>query len=75
MTKANLTDITDPLAPVSMGGNLNLQLQMLDNGTGGQTDQMSVMLTSSSGGMLFSSNWSGTKTELQTLGGGNVSVR
>jgi hypothetical protein len=75
VTKANLTDITNPLAPVSIGGNLSLLVQMIDNGTGGATDQIAVSLTDNGGGVLFSSNWSGTKTEPQTLGGGNISVR
>ena len=75
VTKANLSDITNPLSPISMGGNLSLQVQMTDAALGGQTDQIGISLSSSTGGLLFSSNWDGTKTVQQTLGGGNMSVR
>jgi hypothetical protein len=75
VTKANLTDITNPLSPVSLGGNLSLQIQMTDQALGGQTDQIGISLSSSTGGLLFSSKWDGTKTVQQTLGGGNISVR
>jgi len=48
---------------------------MTDAALGGQTDQIGISLSSSTGGLLFSSNWDGTKTVQQTLGGGNMSVR
>jgi hypothetical protein len=76
-TKANFTDITDPLLPVSLGGNMDLTVNMLDVSTGGQGDQVSIHLQASTGELFFSSNWSTTtgKTALQVLGGGNVSVK
>ena len=74
LTKANLTDITDPQAPVALGANLTLQIEMRDQGQGGQSDQIAITLSGSNGGLLFSSNWDGSKTVKQTLGGGNVSV-
>lgn len=42
--KANLTDVTDPLNPVSMGGNLLLQLRMTDNGEPGENDTISYTI-------------------------------
>jgi hypothetical protein len=47
---------------------------MNDVSSGGQNDQVSILLQSGST-ILFSSNWNGTKTVLQTLGGGNIQVR
>ena len=77
-TKANYTytDITDPLNPVTYpgAGNLDLTIRMNDFSNGGQGDQVSILLMNGST-MLFSSNWNGTQTILQNLGGGNVSVR
>ena len=74
ITKANLTDITNPLAPISISGNLDLFMNMNDISNGGQNDQLSILLQSGSA-ILFSSNWNGTKTVLQNLGGGNVQVK
>jgi len=47
---------------------------MYDSTTGGQYDQASIVLMNGST-MYYSSNWDGTKTVLQTLGGGNVQVK
>jgi hypothetical protein len=74
-TKANMTDITDPLNPISLGGNLRLQIDMTDASTGGQTDMVGITLWNANGGLYFTSNWNGTKTIEQLLGGGNISVR
>ena len=73
-TKANLTDITNPLSPVTITGNLDLFVNMNDSSTGGKGDQVSILLQNGST-ILYSSNWNGTKTILQTLGGGNVQVK
>jgi len=73
VSKANLQDITNPNSPVSMGGNMTLQMSMTDFGS--QTkDTIAFTLYDSSNSLLFSSNWNGTKTAEQTLGGGNLSV-
>ncbi|HEX6811236.1 MAG TPA: YDG domain-containing protein [Planctomycetota bacterium] len=74
-SKANLTDITDPLNPVALGGNLNLQVKMRDLGEPGSSDKISVSLTNTGGAMLFASNWNGTQVVEQLLGGGNLQVR
>jgi hypothetical protein len=77
-TKANLTNITNPLSPISLGGNMSLTVEMTDSTAGGQGDSVSITLQDPSGGLLYSSNWSGTKSILQSLrkpsGGGNVKV-
>ncbi|HVE61633.1 MAG TPA: T9SS type A sorting domain-containing protein [Chitinophagaceae bacterium] len=72
--KANMQDITNPLAPVSMGGNLTLQVVMTDKGEPGNTDMIGITVWSGDGGMLYSSNWDGTRTVEQVLGGGNLKV-
>jgi hypothetical protein len=77
-TKANLTNITNPLNQLSLGGNLSLTVEMFDSTAGGQSDSVDITLQDPAGGLLFSSSWNGTKTVLQWLrkpdGGGNVKV-
>jgi trimeric autotransporter adhesin len=72
-SKANLTDITNPNAPVNVGGGLTLQMSMTDKGEPGKDDSIAVTLWNGST-LIFSSNWSGAKTVEQTLGGGNLVV-
>ncbi len=74
-SKANVTDITNPLAPISLGGNKVLQIVLTDKGEPGASDTIAITLTDPSGGLLFSSNWNGTKSVEQLLGGGNLQVR
>ena len=73
VSKANLTDITNPLSPVSLGGNLTLQVNMTDNGEPGANDKIAISLWSGSI-LMYSSNWTGSKTEEKLLGGGNLVV-
>jgi len=73
--KANIQDITDPLNPVSVDSNATLQLWMTDNGEPGTKDTLGIQVLNKSGGIWFASNWTGTKTAEQTLGGGNLAVR
>ncbi len=72
--KANMQDITNPLAPLSMGGNLTLQVTMTDRGEPGNKDDIGITVWNNDGGMLYSSNWNSTKTIDQVLGGGNIKV-
>jgi hypothetical protein len=74
-SKANVTDITDPLNPIALGGNKALQVTMTDRGEPGSSDTIAVSLNDPGGGLLFSSNWNGTKSVEQYLGGGNLQVR
>jgi hypothetical protein len=72
-SKANLTDVTNPLAPVSLGGNLTLQVTMTDKGEPGSSDTIGVTLWDGNK-LLFSSEWKGSKTVEQILRGGNLVV-
>lgn len=73
--KANIQDITDPLNPFSIDGNGTLQVKLTDNGEPGKTDTISITIWNKNGGLWFASNWDGTRTLEQVLGGGNLVVR
>jgi hypothetical protein len=72
--KANLKDITNPLAQISLGGNLTLNMMLTDKGEPGSSDTIGFTLWDGNT-LLYSSNWSGTKTNEQILTGGNTQVR
>jgi hypothetical protein len=72
--KASIQDITNPAAPVSIDGNATLQLTMTDASLTGASDSVGITVWNKSGGLWFSSNWNGTKTIEQWLGGGNLVV-
>src|SRR5207249_10598741 len=71
--KANLSDLTNPANPISIGGNYTLQVNMTDNGEPGTSDTIGIALWNGST-LLFSSNWTGGTTLQQTLGGGNLVI-
>jgi hypothetical protein len=73
VSKATLTDITNPFMPVSIGGNLTFQMTLSDRGEPGSSDSISFTLWNGST-LYYSSNWNGTKTVEQTLNGGNLVV-
>ena len=73
--KASIQDITNPLNIISIDGNATLQVTMTDNGEPGSSDTIAITVWNKSGGLWFSSKWSGTKTLEQVLGGGNLQVR
>ncbi len=72
--KASIQDITNPLVPVSVDGNAALQVTMTDKGEPGTSDTIAITVWNKAGGLWFASNWNGTKTVEQTLGGGNLVV-
>ena len=74
VSKANLTDITNPLAPLSIGGNLSLQVNLTDNGDPGTSDQIAFSLWDNGSTLLYSNNWNGTNSIESVLGGGNLVV-
>ncbi|WP_375417255.1 MBG domain-containing protein [uncultured Hymenobacter sp.] len=74
-TKANLTYTTEAGEAVSIGGNLDLSVQAFESTVSGAPHKIGVTLRSSLGELLFSSNWTGSKTEMQALKGGKISVR
>jgi hypothetical protein len=73
--KANIQDITDPLAPISIEGNASLQVTLTDAGEPGTADTLAITLWNREGGLWFASQWDGAKTVEQALGGGNLQVR
>ena len=74
ITKANLTDITDPNDPISLEGNHTLKVEMTDRGEPGNFDSIGINLKNSSNILLYSSNWIGISTEEMVLSGGNLVV-
>ncbi|MCK9640324.1 MAG: HYR domain-containing protein [Prolixibacteraceae bacterium] len=73
VSKANLKDITNPLAEQSLGGNLTLQVNLTDKGEPGSSDQIAISLYDGST-LMYSSNWSGAQTSELLLSGGNLIV-
>ena len=71
--RARLIDITDPGNPVDLGSNLHFQMRMTDSDS--SADTLGWTLWDTSGLVLFSSNWSGTATIEQPLGGGSLQVQ
>ena len=72
-TKANLTDITNPLIPLSLGGNLTLRITVIDRGEPGSSDSIGITLWNGNT-LLFSSEWTGAQTVERMLSGGNTVV-
>ena len=80
VSKTNLTDITNPLSTISMGGNKYLYVKMTDNGEPGLNDMISFVLVDGTAdptvpaNIIFSSNWVSFKTQQMKLAGGNIKV-
>ncbi|HET7081541.1 MAG TPA: hypothetical protein VFM49_29285, partial [Chloroflexia bacterium] len=72
--KANIQDITDPQNPVTVEGNASLQLTMTDRGEPGANDTLAITVWNRNGALWYASNWNGTRTVEQVLGGGNLAV-
>jgi hypothetical protein len=72
-SKASIQDITDPNNVISIDGNASLQVTMTDYGSG-TTDTIGLTVWNKSGGVWFSSDWTGSQTAEQTLAGGNLAV-
>ena len=73
--RANIQDITDPLNVISIDGGATLQVKLTDLGEPGNADSIAITVWNRAGGLWFASNWDGTKTIEQILGGGNLIVR
>jgi hypothetical protein len=73
VSKANLTDITNPLNPIAHGGNKTLQVSLTDNGEPGANDMIAISLYDGST-LMYSCNWNGANTAKMLLGGGNLVV-
>ncbi len=72
--KANIQDITNPLAPLPVDGNASLQVSMTDGGEPGSSDKIAITVWNKAGGLWFASHWNGSKTTEQLLSGGNLKV-
>jgi hypothetical protein len=55
---------------VSVDGGSSLQIDATNGGSG--TGKLGITLQNKKGGLWFSSNWSGTKTIMQTIDAGNI---
>ena len=73
-SKANLTDITNPVLPISIYGGITLQVTMTDNGEPGITDLIGIMLLNGNS-LVYSSNWVSTSTQELLLNRGNIKVQ
>jgi len=76
--KASIQDVTRPTA-LSVAGNLTLQLNMYDVADpGANADTLSIQVSDSTNGLWISTNWTGTKTVINTttpvINGGNLQV-
>ena len=75
ITKSNLTDITNPHNPISLGGNKLLKVHLTDRGPSGKDDSISIELVDgNSNELYYSSEWSGLATEELMLTAGNLVV-
>jgi hypothetical protein len=72
-SKCNINDITDPLNPVSLGGNKIMHITMTDRGEPGVNDDISFTLWDGNS-LLYSSQWTGTSSSKMKLKGGNIVV-
>jgi hypothetical protein len=72
-SKANLSDVTDPANPISVGGGLTLQLTATDRGEPGSGDSLAITLWNGNT-LLFSSDWTGARTQELNLAGGNLVI-
>jgi hypothetical protein len=71
---ARILDITRYLCPVLLDSDATFQFKMTDNGTPGTKDTLAITIWNKAGGLWFSSDWDGTKSLEQNLGGGNLIV-
>lgn len=72
--KGVIVDITNRTSPVTVDGNAQIQITMTDAGEPGTSDRLALTLWDKRGLLWFSSNWTGTRTIEQILGGGNLQV-
>ncbi|HKH61350.1 MAG TPA: T9SS type A sorting domain-containing protein, partial [Flavitalea sp.] len=73
VSKANLQDITNSNAPISVGGNLTVQVNMTDRGEPGSTDGIGIQLWNGTS-LWYSSHLLNNDTKEMYLSGGNLKV-
>jgi hypothetical protein len=80
VSKCNVADITNPNAPVALGGNKFMYVKMIDNGEPGVNDSISFAVVTGNddpavlANLIYSSNWITNQTLQMKLGGGNLVV-
>ncbi len=67
-------DVTDSSSPVTLYRGASLQVTLTDNGSS-SSDTIGITILTPGGALWFSSDWNGTSTVEQGLGGGNLQVR
>ncbi len=77
--KANVQDITDPRNVISIAGGLSLEMTVTDMGEPGAmkpggADTIGFTLKNGTS-LWYSSDWDGSKTVEDILGGGNIQIR
>jgi hypothetical protein len=73
--KCNLQDITNPLVPLSIAGNLNMQLSVTDRGEPGVFDDiLMIVYDRDNSTVLFTSNFDAGRMQQQRIAGGNIKV-
>jgi hypothetical protein len=73
-SKANLKDVSNPLAPISLGGNLDLHVTMTDCGEPGVADAIGITLYGPNNSLWVSTSWVSNHTIEELLDGGNLVV-
>ncbi|GIH03934.1 hypothetical protein Rhe02_20010 [Rhizocola hellebori] len=68
---ASLVDVTDPFHPATVATGLTLQVTGTDRSLLGSRDALAITLWNGNT-LLFSSDWTGARTQELTLAGGNV---
>lgn len=71
---ASIEDVTNPSAPVPADRSATISVQMTDGGSP-SSDKLALAAWDHSGALWFSSNWNGSSTVQQSLGGGDLAVR
>jgi hypothetical protein len=73
LTKAILSDLTDPVAPATILSNLSFRMDITDRGEPGTADDISFSLMNGNT-LLYSSYWTGIKSLQLVLQGGNIVI-
>jgi hypothetical protein len=74
VAKANITYAETGLA-VPNTNNSTMTFNLRDRGEPGVNDSLSIEIKNGSGQLVYSSNWTGTKTNERRLTGGNIQIR
>jgi hypothetical protein len=72
--KANVTDTETGLTVPNTNGSV-ITVFLRDRGEPGTTDSISIEVRNGAGAIVYSSNWSGVRTDERMLSGGNIQIR